>query len=332
MFEKDFSEPLVSICIPVYNGEKTIEKTVYSLINQKYENIEIIIVDNCSTDSTVKTIQKIHDPRIRLFQHDVYLPISEENWNRCFEYVNGEYMAIFHADDVYSPAIISRQIEVFSSNQELGGVFTLGDRIDQNDMVISPILLPDKVKGFTPYRYDEIFPFILEYGDFLITPSVMIPTRIYKKNAPFRFEQFTTASDFDMWLRVSQSHPIMIVDEKLIFNRMSNSQYVIHHLRTKKADKFIVIDHHLSQLNTRQIDDSFPMISYELCKFKDVLFRMINLVRKKEWENLVRIIYEIEIQKVMRIILTNPLSTICVIKKYVVHSYLQHSAVNFVNF
>ena len=109
-------EPLVSICIPMYNAEKTIGKTISSILNQKYKNIEIIIVDNCSSDASVKIIQSFNDPRLRLIQNDIHLPKGEHNWNRCFAYAKGEFMAIFHADDVYLPDMIFRQNEMFEKN------------------------------------------------------------------------------------------------------------------------------------------------------------------------------------------------------------------------
>ena len=114
-------ESLVSICIPVYNAEKTIGKTIASIVNQTYKNIEIIVVDNCSSDSTVKIVQTFNDPRISLILNDVHFPSAELNWNRCFQYMNGEFMAIFHADDVYLPDMILCQIETFMSFPSVGG-------------------------------------------------------------------------------------------------------------------------------------------------------------------------------------------------------------------
>ena len=63
-------EPLVSICIPVFNGEKTIAKTIDSLINQTYKNIEIIVIDNCSSDATVKIVQEFNDARIKIIRSE----------------------------------------------------------------------------------------------------------------------------------------------------------------------------------------------------------------------------------------------------------------------
>jgi len=109
----DNPEPLVTICVPVFNGERTIAGTINSILNQTYKNIEIIVVDNCSEDSTVKIVKEFSDIRIHLILSDNHLPCAEANWNRCFQYGQGEFLAIFHADDVYLPHMISRQVEAF---------------------------------------------------------------------------------------------------------------------------------------------------------------------------------------------------------------------------
>ena len=104
----------MSICIPVYNGEKTIAKTIHSLINQTYKNLEIIIIDNCSSDSTVKIVQEFNDPRIKTNRSEESPSLLQNTTGTdAFLYAKGEFMAIFHADDVYLPEMVSRQIETF---------------------------------------------------------------------------------------------------------------------------------------------------------------------------------------------------------------------------
>ena len=140
-------EPLVSICIPVFNGEKTIAKTIDSILNQTYKNVEIFVVDNCSSDSTVKIVQEFRDSRIHLVLNDIHLPCGEYNWNRCFSYANGEFLAIFHADDIYLPDMISRQIETFMKYPSVGAVFTQGNIINEKDEIIGEFRLPPEIKG-----------------------------------------------------------------------------------------------------------------------------------------------------------------------------------------
>ena len=73
-------EVLVSVCVPVYNGANTIEETIKSIIDQTYKNIEIIVVDNCSTDNTVSILRAIDDERLKIYVNDSNLGM-EGNWN-----------------------------------------------------------------------------------------------------------------------------------------------------------------------------------------------------------------------------------------------------------
>jgi glycosyltransferase involved in cell wall biosynthesis len=272
--------PLVSICIPVFNSEKTIQRTINSIIAQTYTNIEIIVIDNCSTDATLKIVEEVVDPRIRIIRHDVHLPVAEYNWNRCFQYVHGEYMALFHADDVYSPLMVEHQINAFMEKPVLGGVFTSGNIINEKDEITGAFQHPPTITGGVPYSYKEILPRVLEYGDFFPCPTAMIPTTLYKTLAPFRYDQFGSASDLDMWLRVSQSEPVTILEEKLINYRISESQGTnsINFLRTREADIFRVLDFHLGQNDLSAEIPAKSIEIYETFRLEDVLIRARNLL------------------------------------------------------
>jgi glycosyltransferase involved in cell wall biosynthesis len=278
--------PLVSICVPVFNSEKTIKRTIASIIGQTYTNIEIIIVDNHSTDTTLKIVEGFGDPRIRIVQHEVHLPVAEYNWNRCFQYANGEYMAIFHSDDVYSPMMVESQINTFMKNSALGGVFTSGNIINEKDEIIREFQIPTEIKEGFPYNYKYILTCVLEHADFLPCPTAMIQTKLYSALAPFRYEQFGSASDLDMWLRLSECGSITILKQKLINYRISGSQgtSVINFLRTREADIFRVLDFHLAQNN---ISLEIPIKSieiYELFRFEDNLGRARNYLIKNDLE------------------------------------------------
>lgn len=73
---------LVSICIPAYNNEKDIKGTLESLLEQTYKNIEIVVVDDASTDSTAAIVESIKDDRIHLYRNEKNLGMAG-NWNRC---------------------------------------------------------------------------------------------------------------------------------------------------------------------------------------------------------------------------------------------------------
>ena len=114
----------VSILIPVYNRENLIEETVQSALNQTYTNIEIIVVDNKSTDNTwdvLNTLAK-QDNRIKIFQNDTNIgPVR--NWKRCVDHASGEYGKFLWSDDLISPEFLEKTVS-FLENEEIGFVFT----------------------------------------------------------------------------------------------------------------------------------------------------------------------------------------------------------------
>jgi len=123
--ESVISEPLVSILIPTYNREKLIGETIESAINQTYKHIEIIVVDNKSTDKTWEIITKYSrkDQRIKVYQNEKNIgPVR--NWKKCLEYAQGEYAKFLWSDDLIAPEFIEKALPYLINNPEVGFVFT----------------------------------------------------------------------------------------------------------------------------------------------------------------------------------------------------------------
>lgn len=116
--------PLVSILIPVYNRESIIAETLLSAISQTYQNIEVVVVDNASTDNTLQIIQSLAqtDSRIRYFSNEKNLgPVR--NWLRCIEESKGVYGKILWSDDLISPDFLERTVP-YLVDPSIGFVFS----------------------------------------------------------------------------------------------------------------------------------------------------------------------------------------------------------------
>ncbi|MDQ6990979.1 MAG: glycosyltransferase family 2 protein [Mariprofundaceae bacterium] len=116
---------LVSIIIPVYNREDLIGETIESALSQTYPNIEIIIVDNASTDSTWKKCQAyaLQDKRVRIFRNDENIgPVR--NWARCIDEATGYYGKILWSDDLIAPDFLEKTVPYLANHNEVGFVFT----------------------------------------------------------------------------------------------------------------------------------------------------------------------------------------------------------------
>lgn len=108
-------EPLVSVCIPAYNNAEYIKDTIDSILNQTYQNIELVIVDDNSKDNTYELIQEIGDERIKLYHNDKNLGMSG-NWNRCLSLCTGKYAKLVCADDILSPDALKREVDALEAN------------------------------------------------------------------------------------------------------------------------------------------------------------------------------------------------------------------------
>jgi len=109
MLDKENKQPLVSICIPVYNGEKYILEAVTSALNQDYENIEVLACDNISTDQTLEILNEIEDVNLTVIEANVHVGMAA-NWNRAISYAKGDLVLMLSADDMLTPPAVDEMV------------------------------------------------------------------------------------------------------------------------------------------------------------------------------------------------------------------------------
>ncbi len=99
--------PLVTVAIPTYNRSRFVIRAIESVLSQTYENVEIVVSDNASTDDTISRIEQIHDHRLALIQQPENFGYLR-NLNTCLEKATGELFVMLSDDDVLEPAFIER--------------------------------------------------------------------------------------------------------------------------------------------------------------------------------------------------------------------------------
>jgi len=113
--------PLVSILIPTFNREPFIRDCILSAINQTYDRIEIVIVDNCSTDLTLSICKEFQDldSRVKVFQNDRNIgPVR--NWIRCAEEATGHYIKVLFSDDILRPTCVEALVRAIEETPDAG--------------------------------------------------------------------------------------------------------------------------------------------------------------------------------------------------------------------
>lgn len=218
--------PLISICIPTYNSTLFLAQTLESIAAQTYKNIEVIISDNASTDETPDIIKTYCERYGWTFYHNEVNIGAGNNFNRLIELAHGEYIAIYHADDIYEPTIVEKSVHAFQQSQNIGLVGTIGIAINDINQFIYPFHFPTCFES-NQYLlgFDDVINGILSNNNYeilLITPSIMVRKECYRSLGTFKInERYKSAGDYEMWLRIANSYQICIINEQLI-------QYRIH--------------------------------------------------------------------------------------------------------
>lgn len=155
---------LVSIIMPSWNAEKYISQSIQSVIDQTYQNWELIIVDDCSADRTDEVVQPyLSDPRIKYLKNEKNLGAALAR-NRALREAEGEWIAFLDADDLWAPQKIEKQI---SFMKERGYVlsYTEYEKIDENGEPLRIYVSgPEVVDRRKMYRYDYVGQLTMIYS------------------------------------------------------------------------------------------------------------------------------------------------------------------------
>ena len=210
---------LVSVCIPVYNGAPFIKKTIEMVLKQDYDNMEVLVSDNASTDDTVNEIKKIKDERVTLFQNKTNLGMGG-NWNSLIEKARGEYIIIVCADDYIFPGAISEKAKVLDENSDVVLAFSSSYVVNEKGKKMfkrRPFRGNKKLEKDKFQR--ELF---VKYNFCAEPPNNMMRKSAMKKTGQFD-EQLWYNIDWDYYLRLLNHGNAYYIDKPLEGFRISAS-------------------------------------------------------------------------------------------------------------
>ena len=128
--------PLVSIGIPTYNrAQRNLRKVIERALGQTYQNVEVIVSDNCSSDNTPELVGSVRDPRLRYIRQETNIG-PNKNFNYCLSQAKGEYFLLFHDDDMIDEDFVEACIVSLKPGQKVGAIFTGVRIIDEHDKVL----------------------------------------------------------------------------------------------------------------------------------------------------------------------------------------------------
>lgn len=185
------SQPLVSVVMPVYNAEKFLREAVDSILKQTYTNLELILVNDGSTDDSKEIILSYSDPRIRYFENERNLGIVETR-NRATAKATGEYLAMLDSDDIALPDRLEQQVAFLEANRQFGVCGAIHQHIDENNKLQEKIVYPSSHRDIRTH---------MTITNCFCNSTVMLRTALARKE-PYSAE-YPLGEDYELFYRLS---------------------------------------------------------------------------------------------------------------------------------
>lgn len=212
------SNPKVSILIPVYNGSNYIKNAIESAINQTYQDIEIIVINDGSTDGRkTRKIVELFGNKIRYIEKENGGVASALNLG--IKEATGEYISWLSHDDLYLPNKVEKEIEILEKLENKNTIiFSNFELIDENGITFTKT---DFIKDIENERFCQgIYPVLKGAVNGCTT---LIPKICFKDVGYFK-EELRTTNDYEMWIRLFDKYPSYFIEERLIKYRIHSNQ------------------------------------------------------------------------------------------------------------
>ncbi len=268
--------PLVSVVVPAFNAARFIETSVASILGQTYDKLEVVVVDDASTDDTADVLARIGDERLRVIRNERNLG-QFGAINVGIAHARGEIVAIQHADDEYLPAIVERQVAVLDAHPDAGAAFALDVFVDEAGREYSRVVLPDEFNAGGLLTYGRVLNGILRHGNSFVRGGTSFVRReVYEAVGQFSTDD-GLRGDIEMWLRVAAHRPIVINPEYLTRYRWGhdNESSRYGRLRADPELSFGVIDRRLAA-GDAALAEADALAAYEGRRAEDLLIVTAN--------------------------------------------------------
>ncbi len=270
-------EKLVTVFIPLYNCEQYINKCLDSVINQTYKNLDILVIDDGSTDNSYEIVRQVKDERVRILRNEENRGIPYTR-NRGLEEAKGEYIVLVDSDDYSLPDRIKKQVEYMEKNKD---VVALG-----TNFIVSTPFISRKIRvNKSPLELKIGLLFECQ----LANPTVILRKETLKKyNIKYNTNCFV-AQDYELWTQITKIGDIAILPEilhvyksghdnitrKSISRNLERRKLVIDSIHNQLLDYYnfplsseqksvfnlIFFESHISYFNSELLEDSIVMFN-----------------------------------------------------------------------
>lgn len=276
------NKPLVSIILPVYNCGDFLHESVSSILEQSYSNLQIIIVNDGSTDNSKDILEGFDDSRINL--------ISRENkgliytLNEALSLCDGKYIARMDGDDISHKERIFEQVKYLEKNKDIAVLGCSANVIDMDSIIIG--------NRFPP-RNPKVNKSLLLFGPTLIHPSVMFNKELIGDDLYYDINAYL-AEDYELWLRLSSKYKISNMKDILFDYRYNNKSVSNTNIEKQKKSAARIYIEKSEIKNNDLFFDAVNIINLRENYSKLTVFKSVLTIIKRKpvsSESLIRLLY-----------------------------------------
>lgn len=207
-------QPLVSVCIGVYNREQYIRECLDSVMAQTYRNIEVVVADNASTDETLAIVRSY--PSVRVIERKSNSGMCSTTRNLAAQAAQGDYIAFLDSDDAWHPTKLARQVEFMERHSDIALCHSYVRLMDEHSSVYGI-----RHEGRLPPTGNYFMP-LLDHCWVTIS-SALIRRSLYEEVGPFTeaLPYGRSGEDYEFFLKAARAHPFGLIDEPLVNYRKS---------------------------------------------------------------------------------------------------------------
>lgn len=227
----------ISIILPVYNGEKYIAKSIESIINQTYTNWELIIVNDCSKDNTLKICKSFaaKDKRIKVFTNKINLKLPN-SLNAGFNEATGDYYTWTSDDNIFKPEALTTMVSVLDNNQDIAMVYADYSNIDSDNKIIEDVKQKDAEYLMT--------------GDNWCGACFLYRADVAKKVGNYDASLFL-AEDYDYWVRIARYGKIKHITDNLYLYRIHGGSLTATRTQEISSQTYKLLEKHFLFMYTQ---------------------------------------------------------------------------------
>lgn len=250
--------PVISVVLAAYNHAAFIYDSIQSILRQTFTDLEVIVVNDGSTDNTESIVRSIPDPRLRYLKQQNSGPSVA--LNAGISASRGKYIAIFAADDISFPNRLERQLEHYQSRSPCLLFSHVKFINDRGDEISTPVWLQSVFNRENMSRA-MVFRALLTQGNYFNAPSLFTEKSVLTETPVIFHPYLVQLQDYELWLRLAKKYDFFILQEPLVKYRIHGSNLSTPSLeksRRIQIETFFILKSIFKDIPADLFGEAFP--------------------------------------------------------------------------